>query len=47
MSGFISDESILYGVETRTACPVSVTRNDETLESVSHPGLYPCGEGAG
>ncbi|HRH59987.1 MAG TPA: TonB-dependent receptor, partial [Chitinophagaceae bacterium] len=47
MTGFISDESILYGVETRTSCPVRVTRDDQTLESISYPGLYPCGEGAG
>lgn len=47
MKGFLSDEAVLYGVETRTSCPVRVTRDAETLESVSHAGLYPCGEGAG
>lgn len=47
MRGFITDESQLYGVESRTSCPLRVTRDDETLESVSHSGLYPCGEGAG
>lgn len=47
MKGFISAEATLYGVESRTSCPLRVTRDDETLESVSHRGLYPCGEGAG
>ncbi len=47
MSGFISDDSVLYGVETRTSCPIRVTRDDESLQSTSHPGLFPCGEGAG
>ena len=47
MRGFLSEEAQLYGVESRTSCPVRVTRSDDTLESVSHPGLYPAGEGAG
>jgi hypothetical protein len=47
MSGFINENALLYGVETRTSCPIRVTRNSETLESLSHQGLYPCGEGAG
>ncbi len=47
MKGFVSENSQLYGVETRTSCPIRVTRDPETLESVSHRGLYPCGEGAG
>lgn len=47
MRGFASEEAQLYGVESRTSCPVRVTRSDDTLESVSHPGLYPAGEGAG
>ena len=47
MRGFVSEEAQLYGVESRTSCPVRVTRDDETLMSVSHPGLYPAGEGAG
>jgi uncharacterized FAD-dependent dehydrogenase len=46
MKGFVSSEAILFGVETRTSCPVRITRG-ESLESLSHKGLYPCGEGAG
>lgn len=47
MRGFISEEAQLYGIESRTSCPLRVTRDSETLESLSHRGLYPCGEGAG
>lgn len=47
MRGFISDEAQFHGVESRTSCPVRVTRDPDTLESVSHKGLYPTGEGAG
>jgi uncharacterized FAD-dependent dehydrogenase len=47
MKGFISKEAQFHAVESRTSCPVRVTRNPETLQSVSHPGLFPCGEGAG
>ncbi len=47
MPGFISPHSQLLGVETRTSCPIRVTRHAETFQSLSHPGLYPTGEGAG
>lgn len=47
MKGFITEDAQLYGVESRTSCPLRVTRDSETLESLSHRGLYPCGEGAG
>jgi uncharacterized protein len=47
MRGFISADAQLHAVESRTSCPIRVTRNSETLQSLSHKGLYPCGEGAG
>jgi uncharacterized protein len=47
LKGFISDKAQLYGVESRTSCPLRVTRDSESLQSISHKGLYPCGEGAG
>ena len=47
MSGFISSEAQVYGVETRTSCPIRIVRDDQSFESISHKGLYPCGEGAG
>ncbi|MBY0315445.1 MAG: hypothetical protein K2Q26_07990, partial [Bdellovibrionales bacterium] len=47
MKGFISPKAQLHGVETRTSCPIRVTRDKESLQSLSHKGLYPAGEGAG
>lgn len=47
MPGFISQESQLHGIESRTSCPLRVPRDPETLLSISHKGLYPAGEGAG
>lgn len=47
MSGFISDDAQLHAIESRTSCPIRVTRDSKTLQSLSHKGLYPCGEGAG
>lgn len=45
--GFIHDEALLIAPETRTSAPVTIIRDKQTLESTSHKGLYPCGEGAG
>lgn len=47
MQGFIGNSAQLHGVESRTSSPLRVLRDQNTLESVSHPGLYPVGEGAG
>ncbi len=47
MPGFISQESQLHGIESRTSCPLRVPRDKETYVSISHKGLYPAGEGAG
>jgi uncharacterized FAD-dependent dehydrogenase len=45
--GFLSNEAIMIGVETRTSSPVRICRHKETLEHPAISGLYPCGEGAG
>jgi uncharacterized FAD-dependent dehydrogenase len=47
MPGFVGDQAVAVGVESRTSCPVRVDRDHETLQSPSTPNLYPCGEGAG
>ena len=47
MRGYLTDEAMLVGVESRTSSPVRVPRSPETLESPDLPGLYPSGEGAG
>jgi hypothetical protein len=46
MRGFISPEALVVGVETKTSSPIVMPR-DKGLQSVSHPGLFPTGEGAG
>lgn len=44
--GFDAPDVVLTGVETRTSSPVRIER-DERFQAVSHPNVYPCGEGAG
>ena len=46
INGFACDDAILTAPETRSSSPVRIVRN-ETGESVSFGGIYPCGEGAG
>jgi hypothetical protein len=46
MRGFVGPEATLIGVETRTSAPLRILRGDDGA-SLSHPGLYPAGEGAG
>ena len=45
--GFLTNEAVIVGVESRSSSAVRIIRNPETLQSVSTPDLYPCGEGAG
>lgn len=47
MRGYLTDEAVLVGVESRTSSPVRVPRDPDSLEAETLPGLYPCGEGAG
>jgi uncharacterized FAD-dependent dehydrogenase len=47
MPGYLTDEAVLIGVESRTSAPVRVVRDEESLEAVGLAGLYPAGEGAG
>ena len=42
--GFMTEEATLIGTETRTSGPVRITRDPETLESISTADLFPCGE---
>ncbi|MCD7716552.1 MAG: FAD-binding protein [Lachnospiraceae bacterium] len=44
--GFDGADVLLSGVESRTSSPVRILRGDH-CESVTCPGIYPCGEGAG
>ncbi len=45
--GFLTNEAIVIGVETRTSSPLRITRDSELLHHIDFKGLYPCGEGAG
>ena len=45
--GFLTNEAVIVGVESRSSSAVRIIRDSESLESISTPGLYPCGEGAG
>ncbi len=47
LKGFADPDALLTAAETRSSSPVRITRNPDTLQSVSVKGLYPCGEGAG
>lgn len=47
MRNYYTNAALLLGVESRTSSPVRIPRDPDTLEYVSIPGLYPCGEGAG
>lgn len=46
MKGFIHEQAILTGVETRTSAPLRIERGAD-FRSVNVGNLYPCGEGAG
>ena len=45
--GFLTNDAVILGVESRSSSAVRIPRDPDTLQSVSTPLLYPCGEGAG
>lgn len=45
--GFLTNEAVMMGVESRTSAPVRILRDGDTLQHVRLKGLFPCGEGAG
>lgn len=45
--GFLTNDAILIGLESRTSSPVRIPRDKETLCHTDIKGLYPAGEGAG
>ena len=47
MRGYLTNEAVVVGVESRTSTPVRVPRNPETLMHPETKGLFPAGEGAG
>jgi uncharacterized FAD-dependent dehydrogenase len=47
LRGYLTDEAVLVGVESRTSSPLRIVRDSETLQAPGMAGLYPAGEGAG
>jgi uncharacterized FAD-dependent dehydrogenase len=47
MRGYLTEDAVLVGVESRTSSPVRMPRDNATLQSPDLASLYPCGEGAG
>lgn len=46
LRGYLNEDATIMGVETTTSSPVRIVRGDDR-QSITHPGLYPCAEGAG
>jgi uncharacterized FAD-dependent dehydrogenase len=47
MRGYLTNDAVILGVESRTSSPVRIPRDPETLQHVTLSGLFPSGEGAG
>lgn len=47
MRGFLTNEAVVVGVESRTSTPVRIPRDPQTLMHPQTSGLFPAGEGAG
>lgn len=45
--GFLTNEAIVLGVESRTSSPVRIPRDPDSFEHLGVKGLFPCGEGSG
>ena len=44
---YYTNAALLLGVESRTSSPIRIPRDPDSLQYLSMPGIYPCGEGAG
>lgn len=47
MRGYLSNEALIVGVESRTSSPVRIPRDREKLHHIQITNLFPCAEGAG
>lgn len=47
MYGYLTNEAVILGVESRTSSPVRIPRNKENYHHLQIKNLYPAGEGAG
>lgn len=47
IKGFVTNDAVVVGVESRTSSPVRIPRHKETYKHITINNMYPCGEGAG
>jgi uncharacterized protein len=47
MRGYLTNDAVVVGVESRTSTPVRIPRDKERLNHPQFSNLFPCGEGAG
>ena len=47
MRGYLTNEAVVVGVESRSSSPIRIPRNLDTYEHPQIRGLYPAGEGSG
>ena len=47
MKGYLTNEAVVLGVESRTSSTVRIPRDPELMHHIRISGLYPCGEGSG
>ncbi|HUX95303.1 MAG TPA: FAD-dependent monooxygenase [Bacteroidales bacterium] len=47
LHGYLTNDAVLLGVESRTSSPLRIPRDPETMRHIRIKGLYPCGEGSG
>jgi hypothetical protein len=47
MHGYLTNNAVILGVESRSSSPVRILRDPETLQHVRIKGLFPAGEGSG
>jgi len=47
MRGYLTNDAVIVGVESRTSTPVRIPRDKDMLHHPQLKNLFPCGEGAG
>ena len=47
MKGFLTNDAVIHAPESRTSSPISIPRQQDTMQHIRITNLYPCAEGAG
>ncbi|MGC3977836.1 MAG: FAD-binding protein [Paludibacteraceae bacterium] len=47
MHGYLTNEAVIVGVESRSSSPIRIPRDTSTLQHIVVEGLFPAGEGSG